>query len=473
MTLALRVVLTLGLVFSIFPGQLQAARMLTLSDAITMAVENDPETKNAKRSINIGQTKRSQARLRYLPKLDFALTNSPQVDYYGQPIIDKQLWNSYVGMDQPLYAGGTIKNSVKLAESEVRRQESEYTIYQQRISTEATKSYFQTLSAQGTVEQYEAVLRQGEEDVREAQTRLEAGTSSKMEVLESSSKLLDVQQKLSKARAEHQVALAGLKKVLGLEGDEFLRLTDEMPIPDIKADFEALLNEAHGNRPELKYITEDVTYSQIRTDIEKGKQKPQLSLVAMHEWQSPQVFESNKNFMVMLKLKYSWENSTLSFQENRYQIYPNVYAYPRYPGSPPLQTYYFPVRTMKYSLFDNSSNKVDLEQARSDRDLARDRWQREQKSLATELKSVLAQKKDSSSRIELAKRQIGMSEELVQINRTKYQTGLATVTDILKARAALAEARINLLEAQKDFAVSLAQLHRILGRNMLAQEYRS
>ena len=159
----------------------------------------------------------------------------------------------------------------------------------------------------------------------------------------------------------------------------------------------------------------------------------------------------------------------MSFQESRNQIYPNAYAYPQYPGSPPLATYYFPVRSIKYSLFDNSSNKVDLEKARSDRDLAQDRWRREQQNLAGELKTTLAQKQDSSSRIDLAKKQIVMSEELVDIKRTKYRTGMATVADVLKARAALAEARINLLNAQKDFAVSLAQLHMILGRNLLGQ----
>ena len=316
-TSALGLTMTLCLALCFFCKDSLAARLLTLHDAITMAVDNDPETKNAKRSVHIGQTRRSQARLRYLPRLDFGLINSPQVDYFGQPIVDKLLWNSYVGLDQPLYAGGTIKNSVKLAESEIRRQELEHTLFSQRISSEATKSYFQTLSAQGTVEQYEALLQQGEEDLREAQTRLAAGTSSKMEVLEVSTRLLEVQQKLSQVRAEHQEALSGLKKVLGLEGDEYFRLIDEMPIPDIKADFDTLLNEAHGKRPELKYFAEDATYKQLRTDIEKGKQKPQLSLVAMHEWQSPQVFENNKNFLVMLKASYSWENSTLSFQENR------------------------------------------------------------------------------------------------------------------------------------------------------------
>jgi outer membrane protein TolC len=464
---ALWVIFTITLLIALFPYPVPADKLLKLSSAITMAVENDPDVKNSKRSIHIGQTKRSQARLGYLPKLEVGLTNSPQVNYYGQPIINNMLWNTYLGMEQPLYAGGTIKNSVKLAESETRRQESEYIIYRQSVSTEVTKSYYQTLSAQGTVDQYESLLRQGEEDVREAQTRLEAGTSSRMEVLEASSRLLEVQQKLSKARAEHQVALTELKKVLGLEGDESLRLANEMPISDIKVDFDTLIHEATGNRPQIKYFAEDVTYNQLKTNIEKGKQRPQLSLVAFHQWQSPVVFESNRNFAILLKASFSWENSTLSFQESRNQIYPNAYAYPTYPGSPPLSTYYFPVRTLKYSLFDKSSNKVDLEKSQSDRDLAQDRWHREQNNLAAELKTTLIQKQESLSRLDLAKKQIVMSEELVDINKTKYRTGLATVADVLKARTALVEARVNLLTAQKDFAVSLAQLYRLLGRNLL------
>ena len=185
-----------------------------------------------------------------------------------------------------------------------------------------------------------------------------------MEVLEVSTRMLDAQQKLSKAKSDHQVALAGFKKVLGLEGDEEIRLVDEMPIPDINGNFEELLTQAQGKRPELKYFAEDLTYNQLKSDIEKGRQRPQLSLVAFHEWQSPQAFESNKNFGVFLKASFSWENTTLAFQESRNQIYPNVYAYPRYPGAPPLATYYFPVRSIRYSIFDKSSNKVDLEKAR-------------------------------------------------------------------------------------------------------------
>ncbi len=66
----------------------------------------------------------------------------------------------------------------------------------------------------------------------------------------------------------------------------------------------------------------------------------------------------------------------------------------------------------------------------------------------------------------MAKKQIALAEEMVTISRTKYRAGLDTVTEVLKARATLAEARINLLNARKDFAQSLAQLYMLLGRNL-------
>lgn len=468
---ALLVVLTLIVVDLTWPlATGWAARLLTLQEAVRLAVEQDPDTRYAKRSIEIAATKRSQARQRYLPKLDVGLTNSPQVDYFGQPVINKMLWNSFVSLDQPLYAGGTIKNSVKLAEAEKRRQGFEYTIYRQKIETDATQVYFQTLSTQAAVDQYEALHKQAKEEVQEAETRWQAGLISRLDLLEAANKLLDIEQRLAKAKADHQITTANLRKLLGLEGAEYLRLVDEIPLRDITPEYDLLLLEAKEKRPELLYLSEDIKYNQIKTDIEKGRQKPQFSLVAAHEWQSPQLFESNKNFVIMLKATYSWENTTLSYQESRQQIYPNAYAYPRYPGSPPLQTYYFSVRTLKYSLFDNSSNKVELAKAQSDRDLAQERWRQQQLGLNAELQGVLTQKQESASRIRAAKQQINLSEEMVAIQRNKYRTGLTTLAEVLKARTTLAEAYINLMQAKRDFAIALAQLHRLLGRELFPQE---
>ena len=178
-----------------------------------------------------------------------------------------------------MYAGGTLKNSVKLAESETRRYESEYRVRELSVAAETIKSYYQALSNQATIDQYETLLRSGQEDLKEAQERFTAGKATRADVLEVEVKLLETKQKLSKAQADFQVALSGLKKLTGLEGAEEIRLTSHYPLQDIKTDLQRLLDEAQSQRPLLTYLQEENNYQQTRVKVEKGKRLPQVSLV--------------------------------------------------------------------------------------------------------------------------------------------------------------------------------------------------
>ena len=264
-----------------------AARDLTLTQCINLALAHDPETQNAKQRVEIGKLKRSKAVQDFLPKLDLYLTSGPQTDYFGRPVTDKYVYYEGVSMEQPLYKGGTLINGVKLAESETRKQEFQYLSRKLAVAAEAIKAYYQALTAQAIIQQYEALLRHGEEDLREAKARLAAGTATRMEVLDFSVKLLDVQQKLSKAQTSYQVQISALKKLIGLEEESGLFLLKEYPLQDIQADLNALLKEAQTGRPDLKSGREDVTYNQVKTNIERGKRLPQLSLVGRYEWENP------------------------------------------------------------------------------------------------------------------------------------------------------------------------------------------
>ncbi len=153
------------------------------------------------------------------------------MDYFGQPITKKDVYDTSMGLEQPLYAGGTLKNSVKMAESETRRSESEYRARELNVAAEAIKAYYQALTAQATIGQYEALLRAGHEDLKEAQERLNAGKATRADVLDLEVKLLEAEQKFSKARADYQVAISNLKKLTGVEEAEQVHLAEALP-PD-------------------------------------------------------------------------------------------------------------------------------------------------------------------------------------------------------------------------------------------------
>ena len=129
-----------------------------------MAVNHDPATQDTRAHIDIGKQKRQEALQKFLPKLEVQSVYGPQLDYFGQPITNKNVYYTSMGMEQPLYAGGTLKNSVKLAESETRRYESEYRVRELSVAAETFKSYYQALSNQATIDQYETLLRSGQEE---------------------------------------------------------------------------------------------------------------------------------------------------------------------------------------------------------------------------------------------------------------------------------------------------------------------
>jgi outer membrane protein TolC len=461
------VLLLLGFLIS-FLSTLAVARDLTLQQCVDLAVAHDPETQNAKNKIGIGKLKRSKAIQDFLPRLDVYATYGPQTDYFGRPVTNQNVYYTGVGLEQPLYKGGILTNGLKLAESETRREELVYHFRKLAVEAEAIKAYYQALSSQAVTQQYDALLRHGAEDLKEAESRLAGGQGTRLEVLELSVKLLETQQRLSKSKTDYQVNLSALKKLTGVEEETSLSLIGQYPLQDIRANLQNLLQEAQAQRPDLKAGQEDVTYNQLKTDIESGKRWPQLSLVARQEWENPTFFTGKKDWLVLLKASVSLGNTTLSYSEQRTELYPNPYAFPTAPGVP-QQTFAFPVRQWKYSIFDRSSNKVELEEAKAAREFSRDRWDQLRRQAYYDVKDAFAQKTDSGARMVTAQKQIAMAQELLAITQTKYSVGLTTLAEVFKARASLAEAQVNLINAQNDQATALGQLYKALGRNMMFQ----
>jgi outer membrane protein len=445
------------------------AGALTLENCIQLAVEHDPGTQNTKARIDIGKLKRREARQKFFPKVDLQSVYGPQLDYFGQPITSKNVHYTSMGLEQPLYTGGTLKNTVKQAESETRRSESEYHARELSVAAEAIKAYYQALTTQAAISQYEALLRTGQEDLKEAQDRLSTGKATRADVLEVEVKLLETRQKLSKARADYQVALSGLKKVTGLEAAEDVHLTEHYPLQDIKSDLPRLLDEAQSQRPLLTYLQEENNYQQYRVQVEKGKRLPQVSLVGRYGWQAPEVMGLSKDWLVMLRGSISFGNSSLSLAEQRTETYPNIYAFPSQIVTGP-RTFAFPVRSLRYTLFDGSSNRVQLAEAKADKTLAENRLKESQRQTDYDVKDAWAQKADSEARLATAQKQVNLADELVKINQTKYGLGLTPLVEVFKSRTALAEAKVSVHTAKNDRAIALGQLYQALGRNLMFQK---
>ena len=70
----------------------------------------------------------------------------------------------------------------------------------------------------------------------------------------------------------------------------------------------------------------------------------------------------------------------------------------------------------------------------------------------------------ASQRIAVSQQAVSQAEESVRIIRNRYEAGLATVTDLLRAETALTAAKGNYLRAVFDQRVGAANLELQVGR---------
>ncbi|MDZ7262543.1 MAG: TolC family protein, partial [candidate division KSB1 bacterium] len=151
----LHLYICLGLWLCGFSPVSAPAASLTLEAAVQLAVSHDPETQNARTRISIGRLKKKEAWRKFLPKIDFQSVYGPQLDYFGQPITNQKVHYTSLGLEQPLYTGGVLKNSLKLADSETHLHESEYRWRELMVASEAIKAYYKALTTQATIGLYE------------------------------------------------------------------------------------------------------------------------------------------------------------------------------------------------------------------------------------------------------------------------------------------------------------------------------
>lgn len=108
--------------------------------------------------------------------------------------------------------------------------------------------------------------------------------------------------------------------------------------------------------------------------------------------------------------------------------------------------------------------------ARANRNAAEHRQQqailniaRSELTISTELDTVLARVKASRAKMESTRESERLAEKLLETERKRLEQGLARTFDVLRARAALAEARTRHLAAHSEYNQSATQLHLVAG----------
>jgi outer membrane protein TolC len=118
---------------------------------------------------------------------------------------------------------------------------------------------------------------------------------------------------------------------------------------------------------------------------------------------------------------------------------------------------------LTYNFFDRTRS-AKLDQARAAQLMASAEQEHLSNQIRLEVVRAYQQCVSARERLSLAAKAVGQARETLRIVQDRYQEGLTTITEVLRAQTAFVRTRQNLLRARYDYYLGYAQVLMVTGQ---------
>jgi outer membrane protein TolC len=410
---------------------------LTLPEAVATALQNHPTIQAADAYAEAVQHGITVAKAGRYPRLDFAegftRGNNP-VYVFGSLLTQRQFtaanfalgflntppplnnFRTQVTAAMPLYDAGETSRKVRDARLEAASAAKAGQRTRQEVIFHVVQAYLNSLLAHESVMVAEAAVEMAKADLARAQSRFDQGLAVRSDLLSAQVQLAQAEEDLLRARQAVAVFQAALNVAMGIAEDAPTVVRGELT--EVAFDAGTLAERqqrALAARPDLQ-------------QLEFARERSRIG-----------VWTARAEFLPQVNLFGSWEEDNQRFLArggNNWAV-----------GA-----------TLTFNLFDGGANWARLRESRA--------RERQAEALRAHLASaVRLQVRESFLNLTTARDRVNVSrtaaaqaEESLRIIQNRYEAGLATITDLLRAETARTAAQKNFLNAIFDYRLGFAAL---------------
>jgi outer membrane protein TolC len=424
----------------------EAQSPLSVKDAVRLALQNNPATRMATAGEDQAKARQSQARAGYLPRVDYIESvdrgNNP-VYVFGSLLTQHQFtsgnfdlgllnrpdalsnFRSAVLVEQSLFDGGRTRLGIKTAEigQNLAQEQSRRTAADLTLAT--VETYFGAVLAAASLEAAYQALATAKADLVNAEARRDSGLTTDADVLAFQVHVAEMEERRIRAASQVDVARAALNDVLGKPLDTAWTLPAEVtpgPLP-AAALADTLANYEGGAtaRPEGRQSELGQELASTQRSAARSSYLPQVSFRGGVE-ADRQTFASRSGSNWMAGL------------------------------------------TLRMNVFNGGADRARVAEAEAA--VRRSQAEREGvlSSLRLEIRRAWFDLQSAGQRVKVAAAIVDQATESHRIIQNRYQGGLSTATELLRAETALLGARTQRLGALHDQRVAAARLEYAAGR---------
>ncbi len=400
----------------------------TLEDAWGMAINNNHRIKSAKADTSASEQQLQSAQGQRLPDLNvssgytqFSETPAAKTQIAGETA---QFITTQAGSlkaqaiaSVPIFTSGRISHNIDAAEASLQAAQSNESASVLNIKMQVAEAYVTVLRMESAVQVAQSHIDSLSAHNKDVTDLFGQGIVARNDVLTVNVELANAQQLVVQATNRLDIARARYNQLLDRNLADEIRLAHQFPDTP-QGTLSELINDALKQRPELVALAQQ---------IESLGQQAQSVLASL----LPQVAV----------------NGGYQYQENRYQAF---------------QGMWMANVGMDWKLFDGSSNH------RSDaitRQAISLKEQRDDLSsmIGLQVRQAWLDTQETQKRIAVTQQAIAQADENLKVTADRYQQGLSTNTEVLKAEDLRTTMHDNFNNANYDAALATLHLRHALG----------
>jgi len=407
---------------------------LDLKTAVEFALQNNYAIRQAREQIRQQEGVEITVRARQIPNVGASAgyqRNARALSTFAPPDNDRA-WSIDLEARQVLYAGGGVTAAVR--SSDLARQAAvlqlEGVINAQLLSVRT--QFYTVLLDRQQIQVQEENVQLLEQQLKDAQSRFAAGTTSNFEVLRAEVALANGQPPLIQARNDYRVAIEQLRQLLGFASASGADVTK---VPEFQGTLEAgapvtlqltdALAAAQAHRPELQQLAKLEQSAEQNVTANQSGHLPEVDLVGGYAWERGPVLAD-------------WGSRSEGWTAG-------------------LQA--------SWNIFDGRATAGRVVQAKSQLEQSKLTLANTTLAIEVQVRQAYSSLVEAWELVQATSKSVEQAQEALRLANVRYAAGAATQLDVLTSQVALTQARVNQLQAFYNYSVARAAIRQAMGES--------
>jgi outer membrane protein TolC len=435
-----KMLLILAVFSSLLLAQTEEKTILSLDEAINLAIEKNADLKIAELELNKSEEKLREARSGLFPKIDI---NGQYQRNIFKPVIflpsgsplgetlevgsDNSL-TAAAQLSMPLFSWSLYKG-IGLASDALAITQENYRSIKNKVVGDVKKAFLAVILTRETKNVMQQSLRNAEDNFENVKKLTNAGTLSDYDLLRAEVQVENLKPTVLQMENNYTLSLEALKVAIGLDANQNIDIVGDMEFtePYQIPSKQDIIDELITNNPQIAILDNQVKLNDQNISLEESGHFPTLAAFAAYQYQT----QAND---VIKVLDYKF-----------------------------IKTFFVGLQ-LQIPIFNGFKTTSRVSQAEIGLSQSVEQKRNFTEAVKTQALSILYRIEQAVKRIEGQNKTVSQAAEGYEIAKRRLANNIAIQLEVNDAELALRQAKLNRLQAIYDLKVAEADLETVLGR---------